>query len=150
MKFSLPSEVYKSSQLATRNILKSSKNEEINNLYKLTQTKYVSEDVILSKSQPRKPSNRLLKQTVQKICNELHLLQERNSIISSITQQCNAHSLIAWQKVCESLPENIFIFIRKALIFPLCTNANLVQWKKVISPSCNKCNTSQTDSVAHF
>ena len=150
MKFSLPSDVYKSSQLATRNILKSSKNEEINNLYKLTQTKYVSEDVILSQSQPRKPSDRLVKETVQKICNELHLLQEQNSIISSITQQCTAHSLIAWQRVCESLPENIFVFIRKALIFSLCTNTNLVRWKKVISPSCNICNAVKQTQLHIF
>ena len=77
-------------------------------------------------------------------------MQEQNSIISSITQQCTAHSLIAWQRVCESLPENIFVFIRKALIFSLCTNTNLVRWKKVISPSCNICNAVKQTQLHIF
>ena len=49
-----------------------------------------------------------------------------------------------WQKMCEKIPQNIFIFVRKVLIFNLATNANLLRWKCLTSDKCNLCKTKQT------
>ena len=89
MKFTLPSDTYNSSQLATRNILKQPKNPEILDLYKASASK--------------------------------------NTIIHSITQPCSCSSINQLQKVCEALSQNIFIFVRKAIILQLANNTNLLR-----------------------
>ena len=45
------------------------------------------------------------------------------------------NALINWQKVSDDLPENIYVFIRKALP----NNTNLLRWKKVDSALCILC-----------
>ena len=50
--------------------------------------------------------------------------------------------MINWQKVCDDLPKNIYVFIRKALIFILPNNTNLLRWKKVDSALCTLCKAN--------
>ena len=59
-------------------------------------------------------------------------LKEQNNIIDSISQQCSC-SMNQWQKVCEGLPQNIFIFVHKPIILQLANNKNLFRWKNVFS-----------------
>ena len=58
-------------------------------------------------------------------------LKEQNTIIDSISQQCSC-LMNQWQKVCERLPQNIFIFVRKPIILQLANNKNF-RWKKFFS-----------------
>ena len=52
-------------------------------------------------------------------------LKEQNSNTDSISQQCSCSSINQWQKVCEGLPQIVFIFVRKTIILQLADNTNL-------------------------
>ena len=67
LKFSLPSDIYACCQLSTRNILKSSQNLEIQELYQLTKHKFIKEDVIANKTNKDKLSNRIAKENIEKM-----------------------------------------------------------------------------------
>ena len=143
MKFILPSDTFNSSQLTTRNILKQSKNQEIRELYKATAPKNIEADTLFHQEKPKNPKDRLVKKTVNKILHDMKGLKELNTIIDSISQQCSCSSINQWQKVCERLPQNIFIFVRKAIILQLANNTNLFRRKKVLSSDCGLCNTNK-------
>ena len=69
---------------------------------------------------------------MNKIVDGIKGLKEQNTIIDSISPQCSC-SVNQWQKVCEGLPENIFIFVHKPIILQLANNKNLFRWKNVFS-----------------
>ena len=50
--------------------------------------------------------------------------KEQNTFIDSMSQQRSCSSMSQWQKVCEGLPQNIVIFVPKALILQLAYNTN--------------------------
>ena len=127
MKFTLPSDTYNSSQLATRNILKQPKNPEILDLYKASASKNIEADTILHQDKQKNPKDRLVKKTVNKILDDMKGLKEQNTIIHSISQPCSCSSINQLQKVCEGLSQNIFIFVRKAIILQLASNTNLLR-----------------------
>ena len=74
---------------------------------------------------------------------------KQNVNLQAIIQPCSCNSLTNWQKVCSDLPENIYVFIRKALIFTLPNNTNLLRWKKVESALCTLCKTN-TQTQLHM
>ena len=127
LKFSLPSDIYDASQLSTRKILTTSENEDIKGLYNLTKAKHLKHDDVLrnSTNNNNPPKKQLRMNNIEGILNDLNQLKEQNTIIKTISELCSATFLIKWQKLCETLPANIFIFIRKALIFNLPVNTNL-------------------------
>ena len=49
-----------------------------------------------------------------------------------------------WKNFCESLPKNVFIFTRKALIFGLPNMANLKRWSKSENDLCTLCGKKET------
>ena len=57
--------------------------------------------------------------------------------------QCSCSSINQWQKVCEGLLQDIFIFVCKAIILQLDNNTNLLRWKRVLSSDCGLCNTNK-------
>ena len=67
----------------------------------------------------------------------------KDFVTDSISQQCSCSSINQWQKVCEGLPQNIFIFVRKALILELANNTKLLRCKKVLSSDFGLCNTNK-------
>ena len=69
-------------------------------------------------------------------------LKEQNNIIDSISQQCSC-SMNQWQKVCEGLPQNIFIFVRKPIILQLANNKNLFRWEKSFFKWLRLCNANK-------
>ena len=70
------------------------------------------------------PKDRLANKTLNKILDDIKELKEQKTIIDSISQQCSC-SINQWQKVCEGLPQNNFIFVRKPIILQLVNNKNL-------------------------
>ena len=143
LKFSFPSDIYEESQLTTRKILCSSENKEIKELYELTKAKHINLHSLLNDSQKNSKKN-LQINNVNKILCDLKELKEQNVIIQTISESCSANSLIKWQKICETLPQNIFTFVRKALIFNLPINGNLQRWKRITNSKCNLCQNKQT------
>ena len=66
LKFSLPYDIYARCQLTTRNILKTSQNLEIEELYQLTKYTFIKEDVVANKTNKDKSSNRIAKENIEK------------------------------------------------------------------------------------
>ena len=89
-------------------------------------------DILPHQDKPKNPKNRLVSKTVNKILDGIKGLKEQNTITDFISQQCSC-SINQRQKVYEGLPQNIFIFVRKAIILQLANNRNLFRWKKVLS-----------------
>ena len=58
-------------------------------------------------------------------------LKEQNVIINNLQKLCDVTTIISWQKLCERLPKNIFIFPKKALMFSLPNNSNLKCWGNI-------------------
>ena len=66
LNFSLPSDIYACCQLSTRNILKTSQNLVIQELYQLKKHKFIKEDLIANKINKDKSSDKLRKRTLKK------------------------------------------------------------------------------------
>ena len=50
--------------------------------------------------------------------------------------------MMQWQKTCDNMPKNNYVFLRKAIIFTLAKNSNLFKWKKVQSATCALCGSN--------
>ena len=142
MKFLLPSDIYKFCQQSKRNTLKKSLNDEIKELYKLTFQKHHSEERLLAVETTQKPKDRLDKEIIEG--KDFSNLKEQNVIINNLQKLCDVATIICWQKSCERLPKNIFIFAKKALVFRLPNNSNLKRWGRSPSDQCNLCQQKQT------
>ena len=94
-------------------------------LHKATAPKSIEADTLLHQDKPKNPKDRLVNKTVNKILGDVKGFKEQNTIIDSISQQCSCSSINQWQKVCKGFPQNIFIFVRKAIILQLANNTNL-------------------------
>ena len=149
LKFSLPSDIFKNSQLTTRNILKNSKSKDIAEIHKSTQYKHIAEEFLLMKAHTKKPRDGLKNETIEQISRSLGQLKEQNIILKMIQQHCLSSSIVEWQRVVDKLPENLFVFIRKALIFCLPNNSNLARWKKSVDSACGLCKTN-TQTQLHI
>ena len=142
LKFSLPSDIYACCQLSTRNILKTSQNLETQELCQLTKLKFIKEDATANKANKDKLSDRIAKKNIEKILGNINGLKEQKVILQEITQSCSCNALINKRKVCKDLPENIYVFIRKTLMFTLPNNTNLLRWEEVDSALCTLCKTN--------
>ena len=94
MKFSLPSDIYRFSQLSKRKILKNSVNEEMKELYKLTVQKHRSEERLLTIETTKNPKDRLNNEIIESIVNDFSNLKEQNVIIEKLQQLCDATTII--------------------------------------------------------
>lgn len=71
-------------------------------------------------------------------------LKEQNIIIKHVTAVCPPKVLTLWQFLLNKLPNNIFCFIRKALIFCLPNKSNLFRWKIKDDNKCSMCQRPET------
>ena len=144
IKLSLPSDILKACQLVKRSILKTSKNQEIKDLYKLTINKHIEEERLIE-NHDRNVANRLLKkETTVKIMRDLEGLKEQSSIMKELRVLCTGKVISQWNDICQEMTANIYKFARKALIFSLPIRNNLKRWKKISSDECLLCNCKQT------
>ena len=81
VKFSLPSDIHPCCQLTTRDILKTSQNLEIQELYQLTKHKFIKEHLIANKTNKDKLSDRIAKENIEKILGDINGLKEQNVIL---------------------------------------------------------------------
>ena len=129
--FSLPSDTYACCQLSTRNILGTSQNLEIRELYKFTKHKFIKEDAIANRTNKDKLSDRIAKENIEKILGDINGLNEQNVILQAITQSCSCNALINWQKVYDDFPENIPRIHSESTYIHKPNNTNLLRWKKL-------------------
>ena len=122
MKFLLPFDIYRFCQLSKRNTLKKSVTDEIKELYKLTFQKHLEERLLAIETM-QKTKDRLNKEIIESIIKDFSNMKEQNVIINNLQNLCDVTTFICWQKLCERLPKNIFIFAKKPLCFLYQTTA---------------------------
>ena len=144
-------EVYQKCKLSLRRILRLSKNREIRRLYSVTSANHIRSDSIINNvvskngelnlKQVASKSDQLYnKREIDEKWNNLMKSNEQNIIIDHILSVCCSKVIAMWQSLIQRLPDNIFSFVRKALIFSLPNKSNLFRWKLVDSSSCSMCN----------
>ena len=147
--------IYTKCKLSVRRILRMSKNTEIRNLYNITSEKNVRSDchinsVIRSNSELNtrqvcaKTDQLISKQQVKTAWDDFMSLKEQNVIIKHLLAVCYAKTITVWQKLMQRLPNNIFCFVRKALIFCLPNKSNLHRWKLIENNECTMCKQKET------
>ena len=147
--------VYIKCKLSVRRILKMSKNEEIRKLYELSSPKNVRSDSVINAVVESFPeiNNKQIHSKVDKNFNKGHFketwqnfmkLNEQSIIIKHVTTNCQPKIISMWQKLVKQLPNNIFCFIRKALIFCLPNKSNLFRWKLKDDNLCTTCQKPET------
>ena len=47
-----------------------------------------------------------------------------------------------WQIICRQMPKNIYVFVRRALIFSHSNDSNLKRWNKTTPASCDLCSSN--------
>ena len=87
-------------------------------------------------------SDSIAKEKIEKVLGDINGLKEQNVILQATTHSCSYNALINCEEVWDDLPENIYVLIRKALIFTLPNNTNLLRLKKVDSTPCTLCKTN--------
>jgi len=81
IRLTLPSDVHKACQLVKRSILKTSKNQEMRDLYKLTVKKHVDEERLLNDREKAVASRLLRIETSVKIMRDMEGLKEQNTML---------------------------------------------------------------------
>ena len=117
--FQLPSDVYRYCRLSLRRILFRSINKDMRCLFSLT--KYNNNNVI----------------------DHLSTLKEQYTIMRHTRQVTLKKYIAMWDNICSQMPKNIFVFVRRALIFSLPNNSNLCRWGKRDNPLCDLYATSK-------
>ena len=79
----------------------------------------------------QKPKDRLNKEIIE------------GGIVNNLQKLCDVTTIICWQKWCEMLPKNIFIFAKTAFVFSLPNSSNLKRWGKSPSDQCSLCQQKQ-------
>lgn len=144
IRLSFPSDLLKSCQLVKRSILKSSKNQEMKDLYKLTIAKHLEEERLLN-DREKNVANRLLrKETTDKIIRDMQGLKEQSVILKELRTLCTGTVINQWYNISQELTANIYRFTRQALIFSLPVKSNLKRWGKVNTDVCPLCHNKQT------
>ena len=107
-------------------------------------SKHHSQEKLRAIETTQKPKDGLNKEIIEGIVKCFSNLKEQNVIINNLQKLCDVTTIISWQKLCERLPKNVFIFSKKALVFSLPNNSNLKCWAKIPSDQCNLCQQKQT------
>ena len=144
IRLSLPTDVLKACQLVKRSILKTSTNEEMRDLYKLTVKKHIEEDRLLNEREKTVANRLMRKETTEEIVKNLEGLKEQNTIMKQLKVLCTGKVITQWNEIAEQMTANPYKFARKALLFPLPININLKRWNKINNDKCLLCNGRQT------
>ena len=153
--FQFAKTIYQKCKLSLRRILQQSNNPEITNLYLITSPSNVRSDTIINsvvnlnpELNPKQVSSNTdqlsAKNISDKTWNDFMGLKEQNVIIKHILLKCQAKMITMWQKLMGQLPNNIFCFVRKALIFCLPNKTNLFKWKISDIDECGLCKQRET------
>ena len=133
-------------KLTMRNSLKNSQNEDIKDLWTSTSYKYVASDSLLQNSKPVKLVKKELKTLNIKnsLCHVKGLQLQGFSITAVIDNVCKKQ-ITLWSKYLETVPSQLFIFVRKAIVNQLPTRANLKRWGKTTDSLCPLCGHEQSN-----
>ena len=148
-------DVYTKCKLSVRRILSLSKNAEIKHLYQITSSLNVRSDSQIdtvvrdnpgsSNKQICAKSDTMFTKTQESdTWGKFMNLKEQNVIIKHVISVCSAKIVAMWQKLLAQLPNNIFCFVRRSLIFCLPNKTNLLRWKMVENDECTMCKRRET------
>ena len=78
-------------------------------------------------------------------------LKKQNIIVKFVTENCQPSCIASWNRIANSLPRNVFSFLRRALILALPTNKNLKTWNLIPTKFCPLCKGDvHTHAAPHF
>ena len=140
--FQLPSDVLKYCNHSIRQVLFKSINKEIQDLFHLTSGNYIHTDSLIVNCEGR-PRKELSNQIENNVLKHITTLKEQGTIMQIMRRVSSTKTISLSNKITVSMPKNIYVFIRKALIFSLRNNSNLKRWGKVESDSCGVCGTQR-------
>ena len=125
-------------------------NNEIKSLFNLTKFNYVQTNTIIT-SNNGNPKAILTRQSENNVVEHLSTLKEQNTTMKHIKMQVSTPKLITmWHNICSQMPKNIFIFVRRALIFSLPNNSNLCRWGRKKSASCIMCTSNKQTNTTPY
>ena len=79
----------------------------------------------------------------------LFSLSVQGTSVKTVLENITSNKDSLWSEVLNSLPQYMFYFARKALLQQLPTASNLFRWKKIDSPNCCLCKSSEAQSNKH-
>ena len=145
----LSSDIYSLKQSTVWNILQSSKNQGMRELFEITGMINIRNDSIVKRSANAKIAKSTLDNEIQnEIKTWMNNLKEQTTLMSSLQQNLPKTLKINWNSLTNTLPPNIFNFCGKALIFSINKNSNLAHWNIRDSRNCDLCDKSQME--IHF
>ena len=103
--------------------------------------------VILQIETPKNAKNNLTMATIKTILKDLSSLKEQNAIMNVVAEHCSSNFITLWQKECDHLPKNLYVFTRKAIAFSLANSTNFARWKKVASNQCGLYNSNKQTQI---
>ena len=145
LNFSLPSHIYTYAKISTRSLMKTSADIDIRSLYVETQEKNIAYDSVIEKTVTNK--NQLAKKSVSTSKKEIECktwdvfikLSKQSLIITYLVENCSNYCLTSWFKISSKLPQNIFSFLRRAILLSLPTKKNLKTWNLIQDDICLLC-----------
>ena len=140
--FQLPSDVLKYCKLSMRQVLFKSINKEIQDLFHLTSGNYIHTDSLIVNCEGR-PRKELSNQIENNVLEHITTLKEQGTIMQIMRRVSSTKIIRLWNKITFSMPKNLYVFIRNALIFSLPNNSNLKRWGKVESDYCSVYGTQR-------
>ena len=99
---------------------------------------------------PKNAKNNLTMGTIKTIFKDLSSLKEQNAIMNAVAKNCSSNFITLWQKVCDHLPRNLYVFTKKVIIFSIANSTNLARWKKVASNQCGLCKSNKQTQIHHI
>ena len=132
---------YTQCQATLRNILRNSKNADINHIHEETAAANIQYDIYKSSKDAIKTLRSLNKDRIE------NKLTSQKLIISSVWQFSSPKLSKYWSKVVESMPRNIYNFCIRYLNNALPNGTNAFRWKTREDSFCTQCQ--QAESLQH-
>ena len=149
--------LYNQCKLSTHQILRQSKNPEIQKLYTLMSSRYINHDCLIN-SVSSENKNQVLsnnqfnsrvdgkfnKSVFNHTWNRFMNLNEQQLLFCHILKVFPVKVINTWQALTKWLPSNIFNFCSKALMLCLPNKSNLYHWKITEENQCFLCHHMKT------
>ena len=132
-------------QLGKRMSLMQSKHEDIRLLWSDSSVAAIKYDSKMTSSSIAKSLNILSKDQQQKASDHFLALDYQGIVPRNVVQNITKKIIMEWQNVRNTLPNNLFNFLGKAVISQLPSNANLHRWGRMTDPNCPLCSHVQTN-----
>ena len=143
------SDDYERLWLKKRHNLQNNTQPEMRLLWKESSHSHVETDSLLMDGNAQAAMTNLKSIQMNQAKDHLFSLSLQGISVKTVLENIHRTRISLWSEVLNSLPQYMYNFARKALLQQLPTASNLFQWKKIDSPKCCLCNSSEAQSNKH-